>query len=258
MNIQQSLEILELESVSSPEELKRAYRALVQIWHPDRFHGNARLEKNAGKKLREITLAYKHLLSYFDPSQSKRLRTSTADLQDDPMDLAKLKKAVVQGRNQSQTFSSHENDVHRARSAPSADIRVSPTRRVLSIKRFLKLVFVCILLGVLGFAAYFFLNLNLDTLKKKVPSSEVLEQIKIKLDKKEANRKYEPSVQPITVNPSKKPEALEADKYYENHLDSGNVIITKSWWQDDDMIMYKKFGGSMGIEKTRVKKIVKR
>lgn len=30
-------EILELEPGASPEEVKRAYRDLVKVWHPDRF-----------------------------------------------------------------------------------------------------------------------------------------------------------------------------------------------------------------------------
>jgi len=30
------------------------------------------------------------------------------------------------------------------------------------------------------------------------------------------------------------------------------------WWEEGDMIMYKIDGGTMGIERSRVKKIVKR
>jgi DnaJ-class molecular chaperone len=54
MDKRRYLEILELESVISPEALKRAYRDMVQIWHPDRFHGKSRLEKMASAKLKDI------------------------------------------------------------------------------------------------------------------------------------------------------------------------------------------------------------
>jgi hypothetical protein len=258
MNIQRCLEILELESVSSPEELKRAYRALVQIWHPDRFHGNTRLEKNAGEKLREITLAYKHLLTYFDPSQSKRLRTSTSDLQDDSMNLAKSNKAVIQSRNQSQNFSSHVNDSHGVRSTQFSGFRLYPARRASLVRRYLKFGFLCLLLGVSGLIVYFLLNMDPITSKTRGPSSEALERLKIGEKKKEVIKRDGPSVQKITRDPGKELAPLESDNYYEIYLDSGNVIMTESWWQEDDMIMYKKYGGSMGIEKTRVKKIVKR
>ena len=45
MNIRRCLDILELENVTSPEELKQAYRDVVQIWQPDRFQGKVKLEK---------------------------------------------------------------------------------------------------------------------------------------------------------------------------------------------------------------------
>jgi hypothetical protein len=34
--------------------------------------------------------------------------------------------------------------------------------------------------------------------------------------------------------------------------------MTEMWWEESDMIVYKVDGGSMGIERSRVKKIVKR
>jgi curved DNA-binding protein CbpA len=39
-------------------ELRAAYLDLVQVWHPDRFEGNARLREKAERKLQEINAAY--------------------------------------------------------------------------------------------------------------------------------------------------------------------------------------------------------
>jgi hypothetical protein len=58
------------------------------------------------------------------------------------------------------------------------------------------------------------------------------------------------------VNQPAKPAG--AIKYYEIYLDGGTVIVTKSYWEKDDMVMYQQFGGSMGVEKSRVKKILQR
>jgi len=43
------------------EQLKKAYRDLVRIWHPDRFANDPRLQEKADAKLKEINDAYKQL-----------------------------------------------------------------------------------------------------------------------------------------------------------------------------------------------------
>lgn len=64
---------LELRSGASLEEVKRAYRDMVKVWHPDRFSHDPRLQKRAQEKLKEINLAYQRLESFLQdrghPSQ---------------------------------------------------------------------------------------------------------------------------------------------------------------------------------------------
>jgi hypothetical protein len=57
-------EILGLKPGASLEELKRAYRDLAQVWHPDRFPGNPRLQGKAQEKLKDINAAYEQLLRH--------------------------------------------------------------------------------------------------------------------------------------------------------------------------------------------------
>ena len=76
MDTQRCLEILQLECVSSLDELKQAYRKAVSIWNAKRPHHDPRSEKSTEEKLREIRLAYQHLYVYFDPVQSRRLKAS--------------------------------------------------------------------------------------------------------------------------------------------------------------------------------------
>src|SRR5262249_4612549 len=59
--------ILDLEPDASPEEIRRAYRDLVKIWHPDRFEHDARLKQKAQERLKQINEAYEVLRHY--PSQ---------------------------------------------------------------------------------------------------------------------------------------------------------------------------------------------
>lgn len=257
MNIRRCLDILELESVTSPEELKRAYRDLVQIWHPDRFHGNFKLEKKAGDKLREITSAYNHLLAYFDPSQRERLKASISGIQDDPSRFGVNKKAGIQTRDR-HYYSSVVNDTRGRHSSKPAGLRDTPARKPSSAPKYVLFLFIFIILGVTALVTYRLFNLDDITSTSIGPASEILEKLIINEIGKESVRKEKPSVQNIIRDIGKEIMPAEAKGNYEIYLDSGNVITTESWWKEDDMIMYKKYGGSMGIESSRVKKIVKR
>lgn len=47
------------------QEIRRAYKSLVNIWHPDRFQQDARRQKLAEEKTKEITQSYKELGEYY-------------------------------------------------------------------------------------------------------------------------------------------------------------------------------------------------
>ncbi|MGI0494213.1 J domain-containing protein [Alkalinema pantanalense CENA528] len=61
MNIRQCYEVLELNPPVSHDDLKQAYKDLVQVWHPDRFSHNPRLRQKAEEKLKQINVAYESL-----------------------------------------------------------------------------------------------------------------------------------------------------------------------------------------------------
>ena len=53
--------VLELEPGASLEQVKQAWRELVKVWHPDRFPNDAKLQRKAQERLKEINLAYERL-----------------------------------------------------------------------------------------------------------------------------------------------------------------------------------------------------
>ncbi len=53
--------ILEVQDAATPEEIKEAYRLLLQVWHPDRFHHRPTLLKKAEEKSGKINVAFETL-----------------------------------------------------------------------------------------------------------------------------------------------------------------------------------------------------
>lgn len=79
MDMDRCFEILEISPEASLEEIKRVYRDMVAVWHPDRFSNNPRLQSKAEKKLQEVNLAYNFLLSQSHDPSSPQFRQPSRD-----------------------------------------------------------------------------------------------------------------------------------------------------------------------------------
>lgn len=64
MDIRRCFDILELDRDATIDEVKQAYKDLVNIWHPDRFLKNPRLKQRAEERLKEINEAYETVKSF--------------------------------------------------------------------------------------------------------------------------------------------------------------------------------------------------
>ena len=64
MDIRRSYEILELDHSATEDEVKAAYKDIVNVWHPDRFSSNPRLKQKAEKKLKEVNAAYDNVRTF--------------------------------------------------------------------------------------------------------------------------------------------------------------------------------------------------
>ncbi|AFY49230.1 DnaJ-class molecular chaperone with C-terminal Zn finger domain [Nostoc sp. PCC 7524] len=67
LDIDHAYEILGLKAGVSQIEIKRAYRQLVKIWHPDRFT-NPQQKQQAEVKIKQINAAYNLLKSEYPPA----------------------------------------------------------------------------------------------------------------------------------------------------------------------------------------------
>ena len=254
MDTQRCLDILGLKSVTSPKELKQAYRDLVQIWHPDRFNNNPRLEQIAEEKLRDINIAYNQLLAYFDPNQSKLQRTSVTNWQADTKSPDAKHDTGSQHRNRFSPDSSSESNQF----GQYEDIKIYSARKKSYIRKWVLRGFFCLLLVLGGLAIYLSMYTDQIAIKSKGMVSEAMEKMADKLEQNETIQKNAPSVPRIIEDLNKELKPQESKNQFDIYLESGSIINTEFWWEENNMIMYNKHGGSMGIEKSRVKKIVKR
>ncbi len=60
-DIDKYYKLLEVKSGTPWEEIRRTYRDLIKVWHPDRFAGDSRLHKLAEEKTKEINIAFKKI-----------------------------------------------------------------------------------------------------------------------------------------------------------------------------------------------------
>lgn len=74
MDLQQCYTTLDLPFGASFEEVKRAYKELVRVWHPDRFPNSPDLQQRAHSKLSRINEAYETLKAHFESGGHNRKR----------------------------------------------------------------------------------------------------------------------------------------------------------------------------------------
>lgn len=257
MNLQRCLKILELDAIGSLQEAKRAYKDLVRVWHPDRFQSNPRLKQKADKKLREINLAYNYLRSYIEPNQAGGLSTTRVVSSNSPSGIDAVNYAHQSGGHRPGRTSRAMLGNKNPDTARFAVPVTKAVQRSSSIGRYVLLAFLCVFVAIAALVIHFLPNTDRIASKTRGMASEVMVKIIDKLEKNEAIQKNDPAVQGFIQEPDRAAKSAESENNYEIHLDSGSIIMTETWWEENDMIMYRVDGGSMGIERSRVKKIVK-
>jgi uncharacterized RDD family membrane protein YckC len=70
MDLNTAFRILETEESADLSEVRRAYRDLAEIWHPDKYAHKPRLAEKAVTKMKEINCAYDLIQEHFKNNQS--------------------------------------------------------------------------------------------------------------------------------------------------------------------------------------------
>lgn len=79
MDVKRCFKILEIRETDAADEIKRAYRDLITIWHPDRYAHHPRLQKKATEKVKELNAAYHCLMAHLSrPKPAVTLKNAGA------------------------------------------------------------------------------------------------------------------------------------------------------------------------------------
>ena len=258
MNLQQCLKILELENLGSFQDAKRAYKDLVRVWHPDRFQGNPRLKQKADQKLREINLAFTFLSEYLESRHAAQVGAAKTTPRNSPSVINKSNDAAKSASHKPETNQHAMAQTYVAKSTGSA----TPGGKIMpgtpSIGRYVLLAFFFIVVSISALVVYLVTTTDKIASTTSRVATEAMENILHKLEKSDSFQKNDTPTRRFIQDLDRENKAEASEKKFEIHLDSSSIIMTEMWWEEGDMIMYKIDGGTMGIERSRVKKIVKR
>ncbi len=79
--ILQCFKTLELNPNASLDEVRKAFRKIVKIWHPDLFTGSPKLKDMAEEKLKAVNTAYAAIKSYLATRRNRPQETDAGDKQ---------------------------------------------------------------------------------------------------------------------------------------------------------------------------------
>lgn len=256
MSIGRCLEILELQSAESLDEVKRAYKVLVKVWHPDRFSHDPHLKRKAEDKIQKINAAYEELKCFFNDKCYKVDPKSIGGGELDPEFPWQLNKD-----NHPKPDSTSAPDPAPP-SAPTGRKTPVVTARSSSLGKY---AFFGFLIGMAVFTVLvlYFLS-RMDNSIRNLPRT-ALEAIEEKLKKfddpiappapeEQESVKDSVAVKPVATD-GQAGSAARATPPCIIYLHSGDYIIAEAWWYSDDMVEYRIKYGIVGIERSRVKEI---
>jgi len=241
-DIHRCYKVLGLPKEATVEDIKRQHRDLVNVWHPDRFEGNPRLQKKAEENMAEINAAYDTLNIFLESGQ--------------PFPEFHDQAAKPQDSRQNSNSGCSPEGAYDKEDKPNQSNREWVERKPKRswLWRLVFLFSIALVVASLFIIPkvrkwYPILDNPAEYLKHTVKSAayEILGEVT-----QANNPQNEP---PKVNNPTKVQEQPLIKELVEIRLVDGSVIAAKSCKIKDDMLVYELNHGSMGIERSRVKSI---
>lgn len=234
MDIRRCFKILDLSPEASTEEIKRQYRDLVNIWHPDRFGHSDRLRKKAEDKLTEINGAYDSVMAFVRSGRPDPTGGGGG-----------FRKDGAPGED------TRRAGEERFRPPPgnwaTAKPKFSYWKLIIPMMMISMLISTGLVISKLDRLTSMFGGSNLDL-------KQTLNQLSGQAPT--ANSAPPASTAAGGKTPArKKPAQVTHKKFVEIHLKSGAVLLADSYTVEGDMILYRTGKNTMGLHKSKVKSI---
>ena len=95
MRLDDSYRLLDLDARASDEDVKRAWRDLTKVWHPDRFANDPSVQRKAEAKIKAINEAYEAIRGHRGHSRPERESEPGREGADMPETAASLKQRRI-------------------------------------------------------------------------------------------------------------------------------------------------------------------
>ena len=264
MDIKRCLKILGLQSVSSPKQVKKAYRYLVRTWHPDRIAPHSRLKDKAEKKIRNINLAYEQLTAFLSSKDAKNKLKWLGQSSDVNLKSAERNKDTNQHANpqypKTATYRVFSNSRQRIFKKPTASgLPDAPPKG-----KYVLFGFLIIFTVVFAFIIHYLLTFDGSNFDNTDSISSILNKLAIDSQQSKSigqvNSRRRTMTKANSFEKSKLHSILpnEQNTYCAIHLKDGSIMITEVCWKQDNMILFKTANGIFGIETNTVDKIIKK
>jgi curved DNA-binding protein CbpA len=264
MDLKQCLKILGLENATSQKQVKRAYRDLVHIWHPDRFTFDTRLKIKAEAKLQEINIAYEHLIDFLSSGNEKNKLEWLDGKSDAHLQTTGHRTGAKQQKDAPYARPAAGKAPGQTRPRPYVKSAATGAPHTSSTVKYLVFGTLLLFAAATVFIIHYLLTLDRSNFDERSPASSLLRKL---------TGDTQPSIsdEKTPVRKRKRAEAIYPQNgrsgslsskqqydYCEIYLKGGSIIVAEKWWQEGTMIMYKTRIGTMGIEKNTVAKIIQR
>lgn len=260
MDLKKCLRILNLEQATSIADVEQAYREMIDTWQPERFAPNSPLRFQAEEQVKKIIIAHKKLITYFASDQASNklsmLETKPAATTSWDSKHSKPAKPKTDKYLRSGDITKTRKPVPKkmAGASPAAGTGSSLAGKYVVVG--LLLIFAAITALILNYLK----GVDQSPFESK-PHSSLLKRLasdgsQPTPDENAKSSKNKPAKLKEQQLQRKAPKTAQSHRYFEIHLKEGNIIIAEKWWEENNMIMYTTKYGTMGFEKSAVKKIV--
>ena len=239
MDIRRCYDILDVPLEATAEEIRRQYRDLVNVWHPDQYGTNPRLREKAEKKLGEINAAFDAVMEFLGSREQSPPAGGTSR----PAPGAAAFRHAGPAGNPAGYDTSDPSPPHQWAAAKPRSL----FRRLLVPLMLVSIIVTCVVVVYsLGGLMRMF----------KGPEKQMMSTFGRLIEQIPGAEKYsDPAADKEPAGAGKEAAPPKVRRFVEIQLKNGSVVTAASYRVEGDMVIYRTASGTVGIKKSKVAQI---